>query len=120
MFSTPLADIKEVKAYCEENIDVGTIHFHTLMTVLKEGISRHLDFLGMSPLGLGYTLLPADSSKNDVEVAAAIASAPSTAPAERDYATKLDYIRAKLKYRTASIAEAHKEPEVTTSTGEKL
>jgi len=120
MFSTPLADIKEIKAYCEENIEVGTIHFHALMSVLKEGISRHLDFLGMSPLGLGYTLLPTDSSKNDVEVAAAIASAPVSAPVERDYPSKLDYIKAKLRYRTATIAASHATPTVTTDTGEKL
>lgn len=58
MFNTPLADIKEVKAYCEENIEAGSMHFHALNEALNEGIHRHIDYLGGSPLALGYSILP--------------------------------------------------------------
>lgn len=58
MFATPLADIKEVKAYCEENIEVGSMHFHALNEALNEGIHKHIDYLGGSSLALGYSILP--------------------------------------------------------------
>ena len=105
MFSTPLADLKEVKSYCEENIEVGSIHFHTLMETLREGISRHTDFLGMNPIALGYTLVPTDSTKNDNRVATILAEAPTEAPKRTDYSSDLDFLRANLKYRTATIAK---------------
>ena len=65
MFATPLADIKEVKAFCEENIQVGSMHFHSLAEALKSGVHKHIDYLGGSHLALGYTILDslgADSS----------------------------------------------------------
>jgi len=40
MFKTPLVLIKEIKEFCESNIEVGSIHFHTLVHILKEGINR--------------------------------------------------------------------------------
>ena len=39
MFNTPLVLLKEIKDYCECNIEAGSIHFHTLIQVLQEGIS---------------------------------------------------------------------------------
>jgi len=94
MFSTPLASIKEVKAYCEENIDVGSIHFHTLYETLKEGIRRHKDYLG-----LGYTLLPTDFTAGEKEVAAMRERATVLAPSRLDYASDLDFLRAKLRFK---------------------
>lgn len=57
MFNTPLSDIKEVKEYCEINITAGSIHFHALSEVLREGVKRHTDYLGGSHLALGYKIL---------------------------------------------------------------
>ena len=62
MFNTPLATIKEVKDFCECNIQAGSVHFHTLSEILKEGIHRHVDYLGGSSLALGYTLLPVSNT----------------------------------------------------------
>ena len=102
MFSTPIADIREVKEYCEENIEAGSIHFHALMSTLREGAARHTNFLGLeSPNSLGYTLLPIDSTKNQTEVEAVIAKAPTEKPVRTDYDSQLAYIRAKLRYRVA-------------------
>lgn len=56
IFKTPLADIKEVKEYCESNIEVGSIHYHSLITTLKGGIQRHVNYLGMGELN--FSLLP--------------------------------------------------------------
>lgn len=109
MFNTPLSLLKEIKEYCESNIEVGSIHFHTLSHVIKEGISRHVDYLGGSSLALGYTLLPSLSEKgkeaelkNAAEIATLASKAPATAPQEKDYSTSLEFLRAKLAYRVAS------------------
>jgi len=99
MFSTPLSDIKELKTFCEDNIEAGSIHFHTLTKILKEGITRHTDFLGLP--SVGYTLLPANSTKVDEELEAIKATAPSTEPTRSQYDTEVEYIRARLKYNVA-------------------
>lgn len=110
MFNTPLSLLKEIKNYCECNIEIGSIHFHTLSHVLKEGISRHVDYLGGSSLALGYTLLETPLSgterekqeaKNDAELLALVANAPETYPQQEDYPTSLEFLRAKLAYRVA-------------------
>lgn len=109
MFNTPLVLLKEIKDYCECNIAAGSIHFHTLIQVLKEGIHRHLDYLG-SDTARGYLLLPtleakenatAAAAKNTEQLEAIIATAPTTAPVAIDYKTNMDFIRAKLAYRVS-------------------
>ena len=131
MFATPLAELKEIKDYCECNIEVGSIHFHSLMKVLKEGIHRHIDYLGGSSLALGYTLLPEvglknvpyseqgggsdreAEAKNQQAIRAITSNAPATAPAKGDYASPIDFLRAKLAYRVSTIA-ASKSQSVST------
>lgn len=102
MFSTPISEIREVKEYCEENIEAGSIHFHALMSTLREGAARHTDFLGLStPNTLGYTLLPLDATKNESEVESILTKAPTEEPVRIDYESDVDFIRAKLRYRVA-------------------
>lgn len=104
MFSTPIADIREVKEYCEQNIEAGSIYFHALMSTLREGSARHTNFLGLGSTAsnsLGYTLLPSDTTKDQTEVEAIIAKAPVEAPIRADYESDLAFIRAKLRYRVA-------------------
>lgn len=110
MFSTPLAKLKEIKSYCEENIEAGSIHFHALMSTLNEGMNRNLDFLGLEGISIqtvGYSLMPVDSSKQDTEIASIIAAAPSEAPSRLDYSSDLDFLLAKLRYRV-SLTQAKK------------
>jgi hypothetical protein len=110
MFNTPLSLLKEIKDYCECNIDVGSIHFHTLSLVLKKGISCHIDYLGGSSLALGYEILPelADSDtlasivKNEEAISNIIAKAPKNAPVRTDYSDSMAFLRAKLAYRVAA------------------
>ena len=101
MFSTSLADLKELKEYCECNIEAGSIHFHTLMEVLKEGISRNINYLGATTGSLGYTLLPLEASKEEEIVESIIAKAPQTPPSRLDYTSDADYLKAKLRYKLA-------------------
>lgn len=106
MFNTDLSLLKEIKEYCECNIEAGSIHFHTLYTVLREGISRHHDYLGGSFLARGYELLPSltDRKKDDeaqAELLVIASNAPTTQPVESDYPTTLDFIKAKVAFRIA-------------------
>jgi len=95
MFSTPLSAIKEVKAYCEENIEVGSIHFHTLSEALREGIARHQDYLGMGAI----TLLPVGFTVEAKELTAMREKATLDSPKRADYENDLDFLRAKLRYK---------------------
>ncbi len=106
MFATPIADIREVKEYCEENIEAGSIHFHALMSTLREGSSRHTNFLGLpSANSLGYTLLPLEATKNDAEVEALISKATVEPPKRTDYTSSADFIKAKLRYAVAKLKD---------------
>lgn len=117
MFKTPLPLLKEIKEFCECNIEAGSIHFHTLSHVLKEGIRRHVDYLGGSSLALGYTLLDPTTTSNslgntarreqeikgEAELQVITASAPSSYPKREDYSSSLAFLKAKLAFRVASI-----------------
>lgn len=111
MFSTPLPLLKEIKDYCETNIVAGSIHFHTLCNVLREGIARHHDYLGGSSLAIGYTLLPTSTAareaekKNEAELLVIASNAPASMPEAADYASSLDLLKAKLAYRVAKNIE---------------
>ena len=130
MFSTPKKTLEEIKEYCEGNIEVGTIHFHSLMVVLKEGIRRHTDFLGLgdmnsivaasnAPKPSTYELL--DSSAADVgnnAIIDIIAAAPTEVPVRADYPSQLAFVRAKLNYRVYlqyKKVEAAVEEDVTST-----
>lgn len=105
MFNTPLAAIKELKDFCECNIEVGSIHFHTLSTVLKEGMCRHVNYLGSSNytlLAIGDTGKEADSAKNTAELTIIAESAPDKEPIADDYPNSLEFLRARLAYRVAN------------------
>jgi len=117
MFSTPIATLREVKEFCEENIEAGSIHFHSLMSTLRAGVKKHKEHLGLgTPEALGYTLLPANSTAGDVELAAILATSPKAPPERKDYTTRLGFLRAQLRYRV--VANARKEAAATdTDTG---
>lgn len=137
MFNTPLDLLKEIKDYCECNIDAGSIHFHTVLEVLKQGIARHVDYLGGSSLALGYTLLPtslstsnpADKARiqaellNQAEIAAIAAKAPEKEPLKQDYPSLSAYIKARLAWKVAQGKPQEGkllEPQTTLEPQEKI
>jgi hypothetical protein len=113
MFETPLALLKEIKEHIELNIEVGSIHFHTLYAVINEGIDKHKDYLGGS--SLGYTILPTLDSIRDepaqkglAALAVTIANASKVAPVREDYPNSLAFLKARLAYKTAQLAAKEK------------
>jgi len=128
MFNTPLTKLTEIKEYCESNIEVGSIHFHTLCKVLKEGIGRHVDYLGGSSLALGYKLLPTSSdgaglqepinladrekaAKSQEDLLRIATNAPKQAPIATDYPSNLEFLKAKMAFRIAANAKAEAQAE---------
>ena len=120
MFNTPLIELKELKEYCECNIEVGSIHFHSLMEVLRTGIHKHVDYLGGSSLALGYTLLDTTSvphaengghtskeaeAKNRAALSSLLQDAPTAPPKKEDYPTSLAFLKAKLAYSSSRVIE---------------
>jgi hypothetical protein len=108
MFNTPLLLIREVQEYCFANIEAGSVHFHTLCEILKEGASRHVDYLGGSSLALGYTLLDTKDAlnkegdlKTTAELAAIASRSTPEAPVREDYQDSLSYLKARLSYKVA-------------------
>jgi len=118
MFKTPLADIKEVKEYCELNIVAGSIHFHALFEALRAGIKGHTDYLGGSTLALGYKILVdtqiAPSNPNNAAVPEesnlleeALTGTPDSIglpPKREDYASGLEHLKARLAYKSKVLA----------------
>lgn len=110
MFSTPKELLIEIKCFCEENIEAGSIQFHTLMQTLRTGIANHNDFLGLGSFnnttkkasGASFTLLSADTSIEEASMLAIIASAPKNEPVIENYPNKLAFLQAKLAYRQAA------------------
>jgi len=118
MFNTPLVLIKEIRNYCEENIEAGSIHFHALMKVLNAGVKNHIDYLGATYSISDYVIL-ADSdssSQNTPEQLAANATRQATIsaqladiragaskelPVASNYSSNLEFLKAKLAYRLA-------------------
>ena len=105
MFSTPKKDLVAIKEYCEENLEVGSIHYHTLMKTLRAGIANHNDFLGIGSLNSAssesYTLLTTDNTIEEAATLSLISKAPDKEPVLADYDNKLAYLRAKMAYREA-------------------
>lgn len=113
MFNTPYAVLTELKEYCEYNLEVGSIHYHKLIEVIKGGIARHTNYLGAT---LGYTLLPEDSSKTDEELAAITESAPIEEPVRSNYSSDFEFLKAKLAFRVAEPARIIPAPATPTPT----
>jgi len=111
MFSTSKDELKALKEYCEENIEAGSIHFHTLMKTLRVGIANHDNFLGLGSLDSptkhpGYILLDEDIDLDGIKrgeetLLSVIASAPTEEPQQCDYPTKLAYLKARLAYQAS-------------------
>ena len=101
MFKTSLAELKEIKEYCEMNIPSGSVHTYRLYKQLNEGIRRHSDYLGMDPRVLGYTILNSSAEKNELALSAIAAKATDKQPMRHEYASGFEYIKAKLAYDLA-------------------
>lgn len=115
MFNTPRALIQEIKNYCEDNILIGSSHFHTLTQVLKEGYKNHIDYLGnatlesmgsLSSSATTFTLCKGEESTEEANLNYAVEEAPTSSPVRNNYSSLTEFIKARSKYMLATSLAA--------------
>lgn len=104
IFQIPSKDLQELIDHCEDNIDAGSIYGFNLFKILREGKEKQQAFLGLGPTS--FSILSVDSSVEDANKAAIIASATDEAPMRIDYPSTFQYLKAKLAW---DMAQHHKE-----------
>ena len=108
IISIPKQDLQELLDHCEEYIEAGSIFSHHLFSTLKEGRDRQNNFLGidfsvsLSAANPGFRILQPDDSVEDAALQLILDTAPLSEPRRSDYPTAFAFLRAKLKWDTAS------------------
>ncbi len=109
IFLIPKIDLQDLIEHCEENIMHGSIYAHSLMGLLKAGLNRQSNFLGLGDINLTTTtfqILDAETSVEDANKLLMIQNTPTELPRPEQYPTKLAYLRAKARYDLASSYNA--------------
>lgn len=123
IFEIPADDLAELLEHCETEIPAGSIYHAKLLTLLREGVKRQSSFLGSDFVATKFVVLDADTSVEDANKLLLINSAPEAKPVEKDYPTKVAFLRAKLAYDMKQkyerdLAEHLASPTITTEIGE--
>jgi hypothetical protein len=109
----PSSDLQELIEHCEDNIILGNIHSHSLMKLLRGGLKKQRDYLGFGDVELHgkqatqFTILSPNSSAEDANKIAAMASAPSQEPKPNDYPNKFAFMKAKANWDMKKRYEAN-------------
>lgn len=102
LFSIPRDDLQELLDHCEEHIPVGSIYSNALFKIVRHAMDRQKSFLGLGDLDImrsTYEILTSTDSVEDANLRASIQAAPAEEPRQEQYATKFEYLRAKLRYQ---------------------
>lgn len=110
LYSIPQRDLQELLEHCEDKIPVGSIHSHTVFTVIRKALEKHKNFLGLGDMDLrtNYTMLTEATDVGSANMIALINSAPEEEPREEQYPTKFKYLQAKLRW---DMAQKYKKQE---------
>lgn len=112
IFKFPIEDVEELIGECEEFIPQGSIYSFTLLTLLREGRDKLNSFFNLGDIDLGrngdvgFRILDANSSVEDANKLALIASAPQNEPQLREYPNKLAFLKAKMNWKLKQEHEA--------------
>ncbi len=108
IYSIPVRDLEELIQHCEDTVAVhdASIFSHTLMAVLraaqgKQGNLIDLGDIDLSPSGNTFRILDENTSLEDANKLALIASAPTEKPIESNYPSRLAFLRARGNYEMA-------------------
>jgi hypothetical protein len=109
IFLIPSKDIKELLDHCEEYIEAGSIYAHNLFKIVRTGLQKQDDFLG-----LGDFTFSVISESDSIEIAnkkAIIQSAPQEEPNRLQYPSQFAYIKAKLAWEMAKDSGINQQVE---------
>jgi len=104
LFSIHRPDLEELLEHCEDKVSAGSIYAFNLFKVLRTGLEKQRNFLGLGDQDLGkttYTLLDASTSVEDANIKMMIDSAPTEKPRPEQYPKIFDYMRAKARWEMA-------------------
>jgi hypothetical protein len=108
LFAINRQDLEELLEHCETEIPIGSIFSNALFSVLRHAIKRQRNFLdiadletGTSNFGTGYRILSPTDSVESANMQALIMSAPADKPKEKDYPSKMAYLKAKMRWEMA-------------------
>lgn len=101
----PRKDIEELVEHCEDNLQMGDIYSHTLMKYLRRSLAKYDDYLGFGDTPTTHTpfrILSHDSSVQEINTAALLATAPTEEPKKHQYATTGAWLKAYTKWKLAT------------------
>jgi len=103
LYSIPAKDLKELLDHCEDHIPYGSIYSSTLFKVLRSASEKQNNFLGIGSddLKSTYAILEESSTAEAANLKALVDSAPEERPKQEQYATKFEFLRAKLRWDMA-------------------
>lgn len=106
IFDVPRSDIQELITHCEENLELGTVYSHSLLTLLRDGSTKQISYLGLGDLDAidldtPYTILEDSSSVMDANLISVFQVAPKEEPRRDNYPTEFEYQRARIRYLAA-------------------
>lgn len=100
IFSIPSSDIQELIEHCEEHIPHGSIYAHTLMGILRNGLNKQHNFLGLGET-TGFVLLESDDEVQQANIQLIVQTAPTEEPRVTDYSSRFEWLRAHTKWKIA-------------------
>jgi hypothetical protein len=107
IFSVPSADIAELIEHCEEYIEHGSIYAHTLMQMLRNGLQKQNNFLGLGEWeSTPFKLLQTGDSVESANIALLIATAPTSEPRIMDYSSRFEWLKAHSRWKLAASVTA--------------
>lgn len=104
LFSIPRDDLQELLEHCEEHIPAGSIYSNALFKIIRHAMDRQKSFLGLGDLDITrstYEILTSTDNVEEANMRASIQAAPVEEPRIEQYATKFEFMRAKLRFQMA-------------------
>lgn len=121
IFQYPSDDVDELITHCEDHIPHGSISAASLMDLLRTGKKSQSSYMCLNEFDvLAYkngTLRSEDVVETTNKIAL-IQSAPQAAPIRTDYASEIEFVRAKMKWKMkqkyGDMSAIHLNMETTT------
>lgn len=109
IFSIPTSDIQELIEHCEEEIPHGSIYSHTLMQILRNGVQKQNNFLGLGDT-TDFVLLNSDDEVQQANLQLIIQTAPLEEPRITDYTSRFEWLKAHTKWKIAAQLQSNTAP----------
>lgn len=105
IFAIPSSDIQELIEHCESEIPHGSIYAHTLMQILRNGLTKQSNFLGLGET-TDFVLLESNDEIQQANIELIIRTAPLEEPKVVDYPSRFDWLKAHTKWKIAKAAQS--------------